>query len=246
MGADREHAIMVAAGLEQTDDRDRAELISGDLEGDRVIRIPPSLNLMLEDNRARFIERFGREPTPEDPIFWDTDDDGDEPVPIDMDRINRELVLAMMLTNTRRQIIYATLKTGRLITTTNEHLVPAAAKAEWEEAVGEYLAAHPDEDEAERLDPASKDDAPGAVVYFIRAQRGRVKIGTTTKLGSRMRSLRTMSPDPIELLAVIPGGRSIEAQLHTRFARHRKHGEWFDAHPDLLEYIDAVRFGRSG
>ena len=76
-------------------------------------------------------------------------------------------------------------------------------------------------------------------VYFVRATapEGPIKIGFAGDFASREKSLRAMSPVPLETLLVIDGDRSLELALHQRFAAHRRNGEWFNSHPDILSYI---------
>jgi hypothetical protein len=88
----------------------------------------------------------------------------------------------------------------------------------------------------ERLNELDRGQAPNAGVYFIQAG-DTVKIGTSTDISRRFRTLRTMSPLPIELLGAIPGGRAEEAELHREWAPLRLHGEWFQATPELLGRI---------
>lgn len=75
-------------------------------------------------------------------------------------------------------------------------------------------------------------------VYFIQADNGLIKIGVATSPKERLRTLRTMSPAALRLVLVLPGrGAPGESELHTRFAEHRSHGEWFHPAPELLNYI---------
>ena len=62
---------------------------------------------------------------------------------------------------------------------------------------------------------AGQQHAP--VVYFARVG-GYVKIGTTINLKGRMRSLYLSLED---VLAVVPGGKDVEAAYHERFAESR-------------------------
>lgn len=78
------------------------------------------------------------------------------------------------------------------------------------------------------------------VIYFVRAENGPIKIGTTGRLEWRLRSLRGQSPVPLELLGSVPGNRADEHEFHRRFAEHRLHGEWFDPHPDILVEIERL------
>jgi hypothetical protein len=78
-----------------------------------------------------------------------------------------------------------------------------------------------------------------AGVYFIRADQ-EVKIGMSNNVHQRMKALSTMSPVPLELLAVVAGAHLEEAQLHRKFAHLRMHGEWFRAEPELLDFIESL------
>lgn len=79
----------------------------------------------------------------------------------------------------------------------------------------------------------------GSCVYFAEAD-GRVKIGWSKKVASRVAQLQTANAVPLRLLGVIPGGRALERQLHERFAPARLSGEWFEATPDLLAYVNTA------
>jgi len=79
----------------------------------------------------------------------------------------------------------------------------------------------------------------GSYVYFARAG-SRVKIGWSRQVASRVAQLQTGNAAPIELLGVMPGARSTERELHERFAATRVSGEWFEATPELLDYIRSV------
>lgn len=57
-----------------------------------------------------------------------------------------------------------------------------------------------------------------SVVYYLAVGPNTVKIGTTTDLAARMRSLRT---DMQYVLAVEPGGRDVERERHEQFAASR-------------------------
>lgn len=77
-------------------------------------------------------------------------------------------------------------------------------------------------------------------VYFIGSpsQPGSpIKIGFTTDLKKRLKSLQTGSPNKLEVLAAIEAGGSQERAYHDQFAAHRLHGEWFEPHPDILAEI---------
>lgn len=81
-------------------------------------------------------------------------------------------------------------------------------------------------------------------VYFIQeGDDGAVKIGTT--VGSpmaRLAALQTGNSKKLTLLASIPGGPKEETALHERFCSLRLHGEWFQSTPELLGFIDGLRY----
>lgn len=88
--------------------------------------------------------------------------------------------------------------------------------------------------------PLSLPDGPHAdVVYFI-LNGNRVKIGTTTNLRNRVRALSLPCRN---VIAVIPGGRSEEADLHAVLFRLRiGKTEWFAFDrpiPDLVNHWHA-------
>jgi hypothetical protein len=71
-------------------------------------------------------------------------------------------------------------------------------------------------------------------VYFMRRER-LIKIGTTTDVRRRAAELNAT------VLVKCPGSYSEEKQLHARFATHRRHGEWFEPAPELMQLINAIR-----
>jgi hypothetical protein len=73
-------------------------------------------------------------------------------------------------------------------------------------------------------------------VYFMRRER-LIKIGFTVDLRRRAETLNAT------VLAKTPGGLAEERQMHTRFAHLRRHGEWFEPDPELLEYVNGLRRG---
>jgi hypothetical protein len=86
---------------------------------------------ILEEQRQRFIQNYGREPGPNDPIFFDM------PHPEHLEHMTVEALKAAGLDPA---IIYAYEKTGRLVTDDNQHLLSEADLAEWEAAIEEYQA----------------------------------------------------------------------------------------------------------
>lgn len=75
-------------------------------------------------------------------------------------------------------------------------------------------------------------------VYYIRSEdSGRVKIGWSSNVPARLKSLQRASASRLTLLYSEPGTGRDEANLHERFRAHRVHGEWFEPSADLLAHI---------
>lgn len=67
-----------------------------------------------------------------------------------------------------------------------------------------------------------------SLVYVFRAVgTSRYKLGVTTNLRERLRAVQTGCPYRVVVVGTCPGERSLEAALHSRFAAHRRQGEWF-------------------
>lgn len=80
--------------------------------------------------------------------------------------------------------------------------------------------------------------ARGGYVYFLQAEQGGlIKIGKADNPASRVATIRRMSPVPLRILAITPGGYELEQKLHRRFAESRAHGEWFCPTSELLSLI---------
>jgi hypothetical protein len=73
-------------------------------------------------------------------------------------------------------------------------------------------------------------------LYFL-ARAGLIKIGITTNMVSRMRSIRNSCPVPLELLAFGCGNTVFEGLAHSRFKQLRRHGEWFEDEGSIRRYI---------
>lgn len=79
-------------------------------------------------------------------------------------------------------------------------------------------------------------DPHSALVYFM-ANGGRVKIGYTKSLFSRVQSL-SLRDDAILLL--LHGSTDLERALHAKFGAHRVgDSEWFELAPDIVHFISS-------
>ncbi|MFE2710611.1 GIY-YIG nuclease family protein [Streptomyces mirabilis] len=87
-----------------------------------------------------------------------------------------------------------------------------------------------------------------SVVYFVERD-GLIKIGTTTNLRARLRSLgqggckmpEGMTVGPVTLLTSTPGDRLDESHYHERFHKQRVGGEWFRPNKALFRLIEDLQ-----
>jgi hypothetical protein len=78
-------------------------------------------------------------------------------------------------------------------------------------------------------------------VYFIEdTATRRIKIGTAKRPRERLINLQVGLPTHLRLLAAIPGKAKEEKALHERFHSARVTGEWFEATPELLAFIEPL------
>jgi T5orf172 domain len=94
------------------------------------------------------------------------------------------------------------------------------------------------EEEREILKEDLKKPGSGASVYFLRSGRF-VKIGYSTNPNERFRQHSVSNPD-LETLAIIPGTRSTERELHNKFEHLRHNREWFHLTEDLRAAIQGL------
>ncbi len=73
-------------------------------------------------------------------------------------------------------------------------------------------------------DPNRRESA----VYFV-AVRGFIKIGWTENWVSRISSLQTANPEPLEILLILGRPMIFEKTMHRKFEAFRAQGEWFHA-----------------
>jgi predicted glycoside hydrolase/deacetylase ChbG (UPF0249 family) len=115
-----------------------------DENGNAFKSIPMSEEVaqVVEEQRQRFVEQFGREPGPDDRVFFDAPH---------QEHVEHEMVQAMKQAGINPAKIYAFEKTGRIVSEDNLHLLSDADLAEWQAAIDEYRAEHgsgdADEDE---------------------------------------------------------------------------------------------------
>lgn len=78
-------------------------------------------------------------------------------------------------------------------------------------------------------------------VYFLQAENGLIKIGYSTDVNGRVETIQSLSPLKVNLLTILKGSRSLEANYHKTFAKHKHHGEWFETNEPLMNLIETIK-----
>jgi hypothetical protein len=99
----------------------------------KSVPLSGEMKSLLEEQRQKFIDQYGREPGPDDRVFFDLPP---------LEHVEHEMVEAMKAAGLDPAYLHAFEKTGRLVTEQNRHLLSAADLAEWDAAIREYDARH--------------------------------------------------------------------------------------------------------
>jgi hypothetical protein len=91
---------------------------------------------LLKKQIALFRKKFGREPKPDEPLFFDPA--AAEPRRLQLEPVEANIVKAMKEANIHPRLIYAFEKTGRLLSAATLKQLPKADQAEWHAALAEY------------------------------------------------------------------------------------------------------------
>jgi hypothetical protein len=110
---------------------------SGPSGGDDAVRDA------MEAQRAAFVAKFGREPGPGDPIFFDPDADTPQPYP--EARMVAEMVISMTRAGVPERLIYSYVRTGLIPVEGNEGVLSEAEKQDLRQADREYQRAFADD-----------------------------------------------------------------------------------------------------
>jgi membrane peptidoglycan carboxypeptidase len=107
----------------------------------KKIRLDKESREAIEKQIAAFRKKFGREPGPNDPIFFDPDADTPQPYPEEKFRREWNDVMdeAVRTGGIRPELAYAAKKTGFIVTESNKKKLTRQQLREWDDAVQEYL-----------------------------------------------------------------------------------------------------------
>lgn len=100
------------------------------------IPINAELRAALDHQFKLFKTKFGRDPGPNEAVFFDPD--ADTPQPINPDKLEAEITRAMSLAGIEPAKIYAYKKTGLLASSENWDLLSDQDRAAWNQALDEY------------------------------------------------------------------------------------------------------------
>jgi integrase len=99
---------------------------------DRTVKLNQEQMEAINEQIQRFRDKFGRDPGPSDPLFFDPF--ADEPVPYPQERLNREMEEAMVRAGWSPEQIYAWHRTGAIVS----EISPPKLQKEWTDAIEEY------------------------------------------------------------------------------------------------------------
>lgn len=84
-----------------------------------------------------------------------------------------------------------------------------------------------------------------SAIYFVKCA-GRIKIGVSTDVETRLKALATGAAHPLSLLGTIEGDYRLEQFIHKTLSTYRVQGEWFsDCEPTLAVIDSLLRDGPS-
>ncbi len=105
----------------------------------KQIRLDKKSREAIQQQIAAFRKKFGREPGPNDPIFFDPDADTPQPYPEEKFRREWNEVMdeAVRTGGIRPELAYAAKKTGFIVTASNKEKLTRQQLKEWDDAVQE-------------------------------------------------------------------------------------------------------------
>ena len=103
--------------------------------GSRKIKMSGDTRAIIERQLEAFRKKFGRDPEPDDPIFFNPD--ADEPVLLNEEEMMKDVLAGFAKAGLPPQHAYAYHKTERLLMEGVEY--PPEAVAEWNAAIEEYF-----------------------------------------------------------------------------------------------------------
>ena len=91
----------------------------------------------LERQRRAFVAKFGREPGPSDPLFFDPE--ADTPQQLTEGYVAKATLDTMRKAGTRPELVYAYQKTGLIVSKAGYENMTPEDRAEYDAAIDEYF-----------------------------------------------------------------------------------------------------------
>jgi len=91
---------------------------------------------VIERQLEAFRKKFGRYPGPNDPVFFNPEED--TPVPLSEEEYEQAVLAAMSQAGLDPARIYAFKRTDRMVTEHNKHLLSKKQLQQWNDAISEY------------------------------------------------------------------------------------------------------------
>jgi hypothetical protein len=91
---------------------------------------------VIERQLEAFRKKFGRYPGPDDPVFFDPDEN--KPVPLSDEEYEHAVIAAMSQASLDPALIYAFKRTDTMVTESNKHLLTKKELRQWNDAINEY------------------------------------------------------------------------------------------------------------
>lgn len=81
-------------------------------------------------------------------------------------------------------------------------------------------------------------------IYFVRHPgTGRIKVGVTNCLKTRLSTMWRKGEPPFEVMATQAGSRRVEGRVHALLFDDHVGGEWFEPSERVLAFVAAVKWG---
>jgi hypothetical protein len=112
----------------------------------RKVKITPEIERILHRQRKDFIKKFGREPGPDDPIFFEPN--AGKPLSLSPEKLQGAILKGMLAAGTPAHLVYAYQKTGLIVSEAGYKNMSPADRAEYDAAIDEYFALEDAQEEA--------------------------------------------------------------------------------------------------
>lgn len=102
----------------------------------------------------------------------------------------------------------------------------------------------PSLEEEPEYEPVVQDQHGQSYVYFLQGgDSGLIKIGKANDVNKRIADIQRMSPVVLNILCAIKckDAHKLESELHNRFMKYRRHGEWFEPTKGIYDFIAEVK-----